>query len=707
MRRALLSLILLVFINFVKGIEIPLSKQAVLEDRNLISDFVRVDPDDSNPETLLTKAWLWQDEDNLFIHFSCIIDESFIPGYPANRDEGIKADNVRVQLATLPDDYFAYTFLAYPCGHLIDGIRREDMSIDYKWDSKYSYQSSYNDSTWSVTFTIPLGALRFKNSLPYRWKVILSRYNYTNRENFSSPYASIKQKRDYFKSMHEIILTHPVKRDQNIVFKPYFVKNYDLLNKTESFDPDMVGLDITLNPSQQTRIKVSLNPDFSDVPPDNAQDIYNTDVPVLYEESRFFFTEDIDAFGLDSTVFHSRNINKPSFAFKGTGKIGTTKWGLLGALDKGLVQDGAIINYDDYFHVLSLISDFSNISLGNATVSRVNKGYYNHLYNGNYQFQFNNYLNLQTKVIGSIRKDSYAVDRSLKKGYQVTCNVNYYPGGFDNTLTYQRTSKDIFAEAGHLFYKDRQSYGISSSWNPKPRYGFIKQTRSFLSLDVSDWFHDSGIDTEYAIYGTFAIEFKPEIQNSLKAAYGSIYDDYHKEHKYYEAYNTLSFNRWIEFNLSFTLRRAHTMIYALNDTYDLNNLTTYLSGTIERNYYYSFQWSLMDYQYPKENVLDYGNGPVTVNLDNQYSVINAKLQYTPNLSLRFTTGLTYSSYESQGVYSQLSYYANLRYEFKRDYYIYVGYKSAQTQDAASTNSDYFGHFIKNSASIYFKVSVSL
>ncbi len=124
-RRALLSLILLVFINFVKGIEIPLSKQAVLEDRNLISDFVRVDPDDSNPETLLTKAWLWQDEDNLFIHFSCIIDESFIPGYPANRDEGIKADNVRVQLATLPDDYFAYTFLAYPCGHLIDGIRRE------------------------------------------------------------------------------------------------------------------------------------------------------------------------------------------------------------------------------------------------------------------------------------------------------------------------------------------------------------------------------------------------------------------------------------------------------------------------------------------------------------------------------------------------------------------------------------------------------
>ena len=92
---------------------------------------------------------------------------------------------------------------------------------------------------------------------------------------------------------------------------------------------------------------------------------------------------------------------------------------------------------------------------------------------------------------------------------------------------------------------------------------------------------------------------------------------------------------------------------------------------------------------------------------NKYSVINAKLQYTPNLSLRFTTGLTYSSYESQGVYSQLSYYANLRYEFKRDYYIYVGYKSAQTQDAASTNSDYFGHFIKNSASIYFKVSVSL
>jgi hypothetical protein len=149
------------------------------------------------------------------------------------------------------------------------------------------------------------------------------------------------------------------------------------------------------------------------------------------------------------------------------------------------------------------------------------------------------------------------------------------------------------------------------------------------------------------------------------------------------------------------------MVYALNDTYDLNSLATFVSGTIARNYYYSFQWNLMDYQYPKENVVDNGNGPVTVNLDNQYSILNVKLQYTPNLSLRFTTGLTYSSYESHGVYSQLNYYANLRYEFKRDYYIYAGYKSAQTQNEASTNSDYFGHFIKNSASIYVKVSVSL
>jgi hypothetical protein len=79
----------------------------------------------------------------------------------------------------------------------------------------------------------------------------------------------------------------------------------------------------------------------------------------------------------------------------------------------------------------------------------------------------------------------------------------------------------------------------------------------------------------------------------------------------------------------------------------------------------------------------------------------------PNLQFSLTTGLSYSSYETPNYYPQLGYYANLRYEFKRDWFIYAGFKSAQTRDVAPTGNDYLGHFSKDSASAYFKVSVSL
>lgn len=218
------------------------------------------------PESLKTKAWIWQDDNKLMIHFRCAINETFATGYSARRDEYIGADYVRVQLITMPDTYFSYVFMAYPSGHLVDGIRREDMNIDNQWNSNYSYESSYNDSLWNITFTIPLGSLRFRNTVPYHFYLILTRYNQASNETYSSPYAHIKQKRNYFYSAHEIILHQPITKDIDLKIKPYFVKSYDLVNKTTSFDPDMLGVDIAFKPASDMNVKLSINPDFSDVP---------------------------------------------------------------------------------------------------------------------------------------------------------------------------------------------------------------------------------------------------------------------------------------------------------------------------------------------------------------------------------------------------------------------------------------------------------
>jgi len=701
----LFSLLLIVFP--LSAIDIPFSDQAVMTDTNLIGDFVRIDPDDSQAETLATKVWVWQEEGKLMVHFSCAINENFMPGYPASRDSEIQADYLRVQLVTLPDANFAYLFGAYSSGHLVDGIRKDDMSVDYQWDSDYDYESSYNDSLWTVTFSIPLGSLRFKQELPYSWGLIFTRFHQSTKEYYSSPYANTDSKLEYFKAVHPIVLHEKVKRELDMKIKPYFVKSYDLINKTDSFDPDMMGLDIALNPGQQTKMKFSFNPDFSDVPPDNAQDVYNNDIPTMYSENRFFFVEDLDAFGLRESVFYSRNINKPSFAYKATGNVGTTRWGILGAKDEKVVEDGEVQNNDDYFQVLSLIPSYSIFTMGNALISRMNKGYYNHAYFGNYDLKLGKELMLNTEVTGSIKSNDEGEEDKVLKGYQLFSELNFSPGNFDNYIYYQKVSKDIFLDAGYLYYKDRQTYGISMDWNSNPGYGFIKKKRSFLSLDFSDWYIGDNTYNEYSWYGNFGIDLKSGFNYSFNSNFGTVHDDLWEKHHYYGVSSSISRSEENWAHITLGMSYGDELVYVLNDTYGKFGLVANASGNIAKMYSYSFDWQYIDFSYPKDNIVDYGDGSANVKLDDRYSICNVRLNYNPNLKLCFTGGISYTNYALYGVYSDVQFYGNMRYEFKRDHFIYAGIKSSQSQDEKSTYSDPLGHFIKNSATAYMKLALTL
>jgi len=707
MKRSYLLVLLLSLVVTLAAMDIPYSNNAVIGDANRIDNFVRIDPDDSQAETLATKAWVWQEENKLMIQFSCAIDESFGPGYPAARDSGVRADYLRVQLVTLPDAKFAYLFGAYPLGHLVDGIRKDDMSVDYQWDSDYRYESTYNDSLWTVSLSIPLGSLRFKQELPYTWGIILTRYHQSNQEYYSSPYASTDSKLEYFKSVHPIVLNEKINRELDLTIKPYFVKSYDLINKTDSFDPDMLGLDIALNPGQQTKVKLSFNPDFSDVPPDDAQDIYNSDTPAIYSENRFFFVEDMDAFGIDRSVFYSRNINKPSLAYKATGNIGKTKWGILGAKDEKVVQNGVVQNYDDYYQVLSIIPSYSIFSMGNALVSRVNKGYYNHAYYGNYDVKLANVLSLNTEFTHSITSTEEYGDDEVLKGYQVYTELNHSPGNFDNYIYYQKVSKDIYLDAGYLYYKDRQAYGISMDWESDPGYGFIKKKQGFLSLDISDWNNSGSTYKDYSMYCNVGIDFKPEINYSFNSNYGAVYDDLWNKHKFYQLRSSITRSKEDWARITLAVSYSDELVYALNDTYNRLGLEAYVSGDIAQSYSYSLNWQLNDYSYSTGNVVDYGGGPMDVTLDDRYAIFNASLDYVPNLKLRCTGGLSYSTYELDGIYADVQFYGNLQYEFKRDQFIYAGVKSSQSQTQRSTYSDPLGHYIKNSATAYIKLALSL
>ena len=171
MRIIILLSVCIIAVTGLWATAIPISNQAVLTDDNVFGSLVRIDPDDSLLESLKTKFWLWQDGNDLVVYAEAEIDSTFEQGNHSRRDENASGDMLRVQLVTMPQSYMAYAYVAYPLGNLADGIRKKDMSIDYSWDSHYSYRSEISADLWRVTFRIPLGELRFRQEQPYNWSL--------------------------------------------------------------------------------------------------------------------------------------------------------------------------------------------------------------------------------------------------------------------------------------------------------------------------------------------------------------------------------------------------------------------------------------------------------------------------------------------------------------------------------------------------------
>ncbi|GAB1468300.1 hypothetical protein MASR2M64_10140 [Candidatus Cloacimonadota bacterium] len=702
--KTVVSMLLLLFIvSIILAMQIPQSSTPVFTDTNLIKDFVRIDPDDRQAETLPTQTWIWQEDNCLMVHFECVIDQDFKPGAVTPRDQTPDADFLRIQLITSPESYYAYYYCAYPTGTLLDGVRNCDMSTKYDWDSSYSYTSNYDAHTWNVTFRIPLNELRFQQNLPYQWKIILTRYSPKTKYFFSYPYSNIKQGKDYFTEAYDLELNGKIQRKLDIKFKPYYVKSYDLLAKTASFDPDHLGLDVALNPSQRTRIKVSMNPDYSDIPPDDAQDNYNSKYPPNNSESRFFFTEDIDVFESVSDYFYTRNIVQPKLAFKMTGNGKVVTWGILGAFDREIIDEGYQNNPDDYYQVMTITPTWRRLKLNANVVSRANQGYYNHLGNLNFNLEFLPKIFLGAFYGEGFRKNEHEYDPKLKQGWASSVSLQAKPGNWDAGLFYNRIDKDFTADTGWYLTTDTDNLSTSISYTSETTENAIK------SYSMSGWgnFGHMQVSTEpielYSMGANANVSFKNDMAFSSYANVMKEQDLIDDLHDTYFANGSFSFRLNEDIYLSIGGAYCKALIYQLYDTRNKLNLFAYIGGTIAAKLDFSVSGGWHSFDYDKVNIV----GGNIVTLDDKYVIGNGTLVYTPGQKLQFRTGAGISSYETVGNFAQLSYYGNVRYEFMPEYFIYAGFKSRQTQDVAPNYAEPMGHFSKDQASAYIKLTATL
>jgi len=705
-KSVILILLVLVILIDLEGMEIPFSKTEIRQEANQCGQFLKVDPPDLKPETLKTNAWLWHDEDDLYVLFECQIDSSFSEGNISSRDGISNADWLRFQLITIPEAYYSYYYMAQPNGGLYDAVRSDSYGIDVSWNSSYSYTSTRMDTLWTVLMRIPLGELRFEQKLPYRWKMIVTRCNYQSEETFSFPPRQGDEGKDYFMKAEDIILRQKINRKLDLKLKPYFVKSYDLIHKTSSFDPEKVGLDIAFNPSHRTKIKIALNPDFSDIPPDGATDVYNSKYPVYLYENRFFFTEDINVFNSSVGSFYTRNIVQPTFAFKLTGNSRAINYGYLGALDKLSKLNGFVITPDDYFQVLALSPSYRRISLNNLLVSRMNKGYYNHFYEGAVGFEIIEDLQLNGMFTGSTTYREN--DRPTQKdGVGGSLSIVYEPEELDFSVYTTKLGKDIAADAGMVYETDFEKWGASVGYDTDKLDGLIQYWG--VSCNTERYIYEPDGERNFSsyngIYGymTFASKFN----FSCGFNQNNDLDLTNSNHVLNGARISAGLWRWPAFCIYPTVSYGDQIVYALNDKYKRLYLSCQLSGDLFKTWRYSLSVDHINYDHPKNNLIYSGSEQTLVLLDNSYQIINTSLRYTPSPKTRISSGSGISTYESSMEFMRVSFYTTLRYEFRPDWFLYMGYQTRQTQDEKSISTDPLGHFKRNSASAYIKLTITI
>ncbi|MBU4486669.1 MAG: hypothetical protein KKD38_07035 [Candidatus Delongbacteria bacterium] len=120
-------LLLLITCHWLGAFTIPFSEHPVMTDENMCTGFFNADNDDTLKCDQDNKAWFWHNGEKLFMHWEAEIDSSFGESSFRKRDDFSNDNNIRLQIVTDVNKFYAYVFYAYPLGGRTDGIRNEDM----------------------------------------------------------------------------------------------------------------------------------------------------------------------------------------------------------------------------------------------------------------------------------------------------------------------------------------------------------------------------------------------------------------------------------------------------------------------------------------------------------------------------------------------------------------------------------------------------
>jgi hypothetical protein len=520
--------------------------EAIYRENMPVDGFVQQEPREGQPASEATDAWIFFDDENLYIgarNWDSEPDKMVLNELRKDSSNLIQNEHMAVMLDTFHDKRNGFLFLVNGLGGMLEETFVDERNASRDWNTVWNAKTARFDRGWTVEIAIPFKSLRYRPGTGQTWGININRIiKRKNERTWLAPMPA-SYGNGVFRISQGATLTglETPPLGKNLEVKPYAIGGLTTdrvsrpaFNNRGSKD---AGFDVKYGLTRGLTADLTVNTDFAQVEEDEQQ-VNLTRFSLFFPEKREFFLEGQGIFNFGGQasnsasdtpiMFFSRSIginrNRPQDILAGgrvTGKQGPYSVGAINIQTRDEDSTGAP---GTNFTVMRVRRDI----LGRSTIGALftdrsigtrNAADHNNLFGVDGLFTFfqnvriNSYV-ARTRTPG-LRRDEWSYRGQL----------DYTADRYGLNLERLKVGTDFNPEVGFMRRFDFTKSTAGIRFSPRPRAG------SALGRRVRKFYYEANFN--YYQTGTGRMEsrdagvgFRAEFQNgdNLNASLIRNYD---------------------------------------------------------------------------------------------------------------------------------------------------------------------------------------
>ena len=271
-----------------------------------ITNFVQQEPDEFKPATEKTEAWIFFDDDNVYVsarNFETHPERRVANEMRRDTNQLRQNDTFGVMFDTFHDKRNGYIFYANAIGGFADSQVTDEGPPNTDWNTVWDVRTGTFEGGWTIEMAIPFKSLRYRPGTEQVWGINLRRV--VRWKNEWSYLAQVPRALTTFRGLLKISSAGNLEGLQvpsgsaNLELKPFALAGVSTDNTVTPIVSNdrnaRIGGDVKYGITQNVTADLTVNTDFAQVEVDEQQ-VNLTRFNLFFPEKRDFFLEGLGTF---------------------------------------------------------------------------------------------------------------------------------------------------------------------------------------------------------------------------------------------------------------------------------------------------------------------------------------------------------------------------------------------------------------------------